>query len=155
MKKYYCSNCGNMNRKQQSCPALGAEYTNVRKETTLQESIDCKQTQQITQDYTVQNSKTWKVINMSICLWLQYRALFDLKKGSKLAAFGGHILTTFQVVDQDILSILGLEISTKLKLVHCIDVISNRAADPDVFQTYKVDLKALVYHKGCSPYCHH
>ena len=42
-----------MNRKQQSCPALGAEYTNVRKETTLQESIDCKQTQQITQDYTV------------------------------------------------------------------------------------------------------
>ena len=59
------------------------------------------------------------------------------------------------MVDQDVPSILGLEISTKLKLVHCIDVISNRAADPDVFQTHKVDLKALVYHKGCIPYCHH
>ena len=70
--------------------------TNVGKETTLQESVDCKQAEQVTQGYTVLNGKTWKVlINMSICLWQQYRAPFDLKNGSKLAAFGDHILTTF------------------------------------------------------------
>ena len=77
------------------------------------------------------------------------------KSRAKLVAFGGHKLTTcgkrtllcehkkriipieFQVVDQDVPSILGLETSTKLKLVQRIDVINNKLTDLDVFQKYR------------------
>ena len=41
------------------------------------------------------------------------------------------------MVDQDVPSILGLETSTKLKLVQRIDVINNKPTDLDVFQKYR------------------
>ena len=73
--------------------------------------------------------------------------------GAKLVAFGGHRLNTcgkitilcehkgknfpieFQVVDQDVPSVLGLDTSTKLNLVQRVDVLNSQTTD--TLQKYK------------------
>ena len=76
-----------------------------------------------------------------------------LKSSAKLVAFGGYRLNTsgkivipceykgkripieFQVVDQDVPSVLGLETSTKMNLVQRIDVLNSQTTD--VLEKYK------------------
>ena len=95
------------------------------------------------------------------------------KSQAKLVAFGGHKLTTcgkiaipceykgkhtpieFQVVDQDVPIILGLETSTRMKLVQRIDVIDKQATD--IVQKYRDVFTGLgcisevVYHIDIKP----